>query len=333
MPTRDNDTERNVRIEQDESARKNGRNGNGKHLMVDASAPRGDNSVEKSLEEFIARANSTFLDADGWDLTPEPEPEPPKPAPEPVVVVPARVAATTVSPADVAQAVAATDAVVEEETPIAPTDATHVVAREAISAPPIVVTKTSWGGIFVAFLLGGGMVFGGMKYLEEKQTVEKPTATEAAAAPAQAEPVKPKTSAAQAEEVTAVQPEGPGATGAEPGATQPGAQPTALQPGAPGETAAAPPQGAPVVQPLVQPLPEVKGGEPVALAPKGEPKAEPKKVTPKKSEPKKATAKGGIVDPFGEAEAPKKKEPPKKAPPKKKKDSAPKGGIVDPFAT
>ncbi len=338
MPTRDNDTERNVRIEQDESARKNGRNG--KHLMVEAAAPRGDNSVEKSLEEFIARANSTFLDADGWDLTPEPAPEPPVakgetrsgigPAPEPEV--PARVAATTVAAADVAKAVAAT-AAVAEDAPIAPTDATHVVAREAVGVPPVVITRTSWGGIFVAFLLGGGLVFGGMRFMQKKASPEAPAATQAAAAPAEAQPVKPKTSAAPAEEVTAVQPEAqpagqPGAPGADPTAAQPTAPGAETQPG---ETAAAPPQGT-VVQPLVQPLPEVKGSEPVAVAPKVEPKkAEPKKATPKKGEPKKATAKGGIVDPFGEAEAPKKDPPKKKTPPKKK--DAPKGGIVDPFAT
>jgi len=27
---------------------------------------QGENSVERSLEDFIARANSTFLDGDGW---------------------------------------------------------------------------------------------------------------------------------------------------------------------------------------------------------------------------------------------------------------------------
>lgn len=330
MSTRE-ETERNVRIEQDDSAR-NGRNG--KHLME--AVARSENSVEKSLEEFIARANSTFLDADGWDLTPEPAPEPPKPAPEPEpVAVPARVAATTVSPADVAKAVEAT--AVTEDAPIAAGDPTHVVAREMITPEPVVVTRTSWGGVIVAFLLGGGLVFGGMKYLEKRKADEARNAVQAAAAQPEAAATRPSAGPA-GEEVTAVRPEDSRAKMIEAAKNPPGVvQPPDLSgvlppgdapPGTPGAPDSVPPQGgAPVVQPLVQPLPtETKPADP----PK-DTKADSKKDDAKKSTKKgdKKATKGGIVDPFGAAEEPKKKKDPPK---KKKKDSAPKGGIVDPFA-
>src|SRR6266540_2401152 len=59
-----------------QSGRGNGANGkNGKHMNVET--PGGENSVERSLEDFIARANSTFVDGeDGWDLSEEKKPEP-----------------------------------------------------------------------------------------------------------------------------------------------------------------------------------------------------------------------------------------------------------------
>ena len=60
-------------MSEEQSAGKNGAGKNGKQPQQPAEpAPtRTENSVERSLEEFIARANSTFLEMDGWGLEEE----------------------------------------------------------------------------------------------------------------------------------------------------------------------------------------------------------------------------------------------------------------------
>ena len=81
MPERDdeNDTERVVRVDSnDQEAGKNGAGKNGKQQTTAEATPapvskegRTEHSVERSLEEFIARANSTFVAVDGWGLEEE----------------------------------------------------------------------------------------------------------------------------------------------------------------------------------------------------------------------------------------------------------------------
>src|SRR5689334_15050904 len=87
----------------------NGRNG--KHMQVETP---NDSTVERSLEDFIARANAAFVD--GLDLAEEPvkaEPvkvEPPKPEPvkvEPPRPEPVRVEATPIPVAPAAPMVVA----------------------------------------------------------------------------------------------------------------------------------------------------------------------------------------------------------------------------------
>ena len=59
-------------MSEEQSAGKNGAGRNGATPQAAEAPPqRTENSVERSLEEFIARANSTFLEMDGWGLEEE----------------------------------------------------------------------------------------------------------------------------------------------------------------------------------------------------------------------------------------------------------------------
>jgi hypothetical protein len=325
MPSRE-ESERNVRIDADTRNGKNGRNG--AHMIVEATGPeRQDNSVEKSLEDFIARANSTFL-SDGWDLTAEQEAKPPEPAPLPADVqeklaeleqmrgeVDKLRARATSAEARAAEAVK-----VKAVTPIAPAvERTEVVRLDQLE--PKIVTRTNWGATFVALVAGAGIMFGVMKFVVKDggaKTVPavEPPATSvvptAAPAPAEATPAPAPAEAAPTEAAPA-----PGAPPGEPIVQPLPTDPAATAAPAPAEATPAPAEAAPATPPAAEAAPDVKAGT--------------KKATTKKATTKKATtdAKGGIVDPFGDSTpAPKKKPTPKKKP----KSTQPKGGIVDPFA-
>lgn len=300
-----------MRIEQDDASKnghgaKNGRTT--KSFLIEATTQgRGDNSVERSLEDFIAKANSTFLE--GWEVKVDPpKPEPKlEPKPEPKVEAKPEPKAEAKAEAK-AEPKAEAKAEAKAATPVAPVERTEVVRRDKI-APPVVqtkiVTRTNWAGVVGAFLGGAALVFGVMKVTGGEQQSAPPAATSAAAVPTEPAPRPTITPAPAPTPVVEARPE--------------------VTPVAPTE----PP--APVIQPL-EPTPVVEA-KPVEAKPeaKVETKPEPKKpVEAKKpAEPKTVKPKGGIVDPFDSAApAPK----PEKKKPAKKKDSAPKGGIVDPFA-
>src|SRR3990172_5069982 len=133
----DNDTERVVRLDPEEAGKNGSANGkNGKPPFPAAGPQTGESAVERSLEDFIARANSSLLDMDGWGVepqedkvaepTPPPKPATPAPAPPPAVA--------------------------------APTDKTEPVTRLA-TEPPQIVTRTNWAGIAGAFVVGGVLMF------------------------------------------------------------------------------------------------------------------------------------------------------------------------------
>ena len=343
-------------------ASENGVNGkNGKHMNVET--PAGENSVERSLEDFIARANSTFTDAeDGWDLSEEKV----APAPEPVVrargtqappvaaEVQVEAALPVASLPGPAAAVPAPVAIAEASGPVVPTapilvtgatENTQVVARAHVPADDDETSpskrRSMYPWIIAAFLGGSAVMYFviDMRMSGRDRTPETPAAVAPVAAPEA--PVVEAKPEAPAPVVAPAPAPAPTPTVAEVPAPAPAA-PAPVEVKAPAPVAAPAvtaikPAPAPSSEPVVQPLQPAASNEP-----KVEPLTAPAPVAAKgKPAPAKPAgaakpAASKIADPFGDEPAAKPAAAPGKAKGAKggktdgKAEKA-KPGIVDPF--
>jgi hypothetical protein len=311
--------------------------GTGAPVVIESSAgSHGENSVEKSLEDFIARANSMFLDADGWNLGAEEKLEaaavqaevdssprarteevpamaaPRAPSPVPTsapVQVPGKVTPRATSPTAVPglESLAAS-------TPAMPEPAVSQALEEAmlIGDPTKKnVLPTSWLKLGGAFVVGAIVMF-----VVANKLVGGGAGQPAATAPAITATPPPVTRAVETLSVPTPTP-----TAARPAPAPPAALPAPAQPAAApapvAKAAMAPMPAIEVVRPKAAPAPArvVLPARPRVVAAPAAPVAKPKAPAPK--------VKGGITDPFADSpSAPQKTQKPKKA----------SGGIVDPFA-
>lgn len=308
--------------------------GNGAHLLIESTTgSHGENSVEKSLEDFIARANSMFLDGDGWDLGAE-DHAATAPAAElkgdlapraRTEEVPALSTPRAMSPIPTSIPVQTTDKVA----PALARPSTPVGEKRAALAPdpmlledptketalpfaPVANTGSvakSWLKMGAAFVVGAVVMF----------VVANKLVGGGKAAPATPETKVPPTSTVQAVETL----------------TPPAARATTASAPAPIQSAAGPAR--PVA--VMEPMPPIEVGRAKTTAP-----AAAKVVVPVRpraaaappvpvAKPKAAapipTPKGGITDPFADTPSPAPRKAPAAPPQKPKKPS---GGIVDPFA-
>ena len=157
--------ERAVRQDMSEE-QSTGKNGAGKNAsaspqQAEPAPTRTENSVERSLEEFIARANSTFVEMDGWGLEEERAAEERRLAAQ-------KAAAEQALKAEAARAEAAHSQLQRVEQELARTRAELTRSRTESASSTLITTmpfaapprRTPWGAITFALVAGAGVTVG-----------------------------------------------------------------------------------------------------------------------------------------------------------------------------